>query len=262
MHNYLEFEERVSREMESVYLTPDVAATRCQVLRLLDLRPNERILDIGSGMGLTARDVAIAVGSSGRVCGIDNSKAMLAISRTRCADLPWVEFKESDATQLSYGDGEFDGAISTQVYNYVNDIPAALAELCRILRPSGRAVIMETDYDSLVWNTENQARMDKIIAAWLKHSPHYRIPRKLSPQLKEANLVIRHREVMPLLNPAYHANTFSYQMSRIIASYVSRQQGIAKEESDAWLDEFTEFEKRDSYFFSLNRYLFVVEKSI
>lgn len=260
MENYLKFEEKVSREMEAVYLTPDVVATRCQVLRHLALRPNERVLDIGSGMGLTARDVAIAVGPGGRVCGVDNSRSMLAISRARCADLPWVEFKESDACTLPYADNEFDGAVSTQVYNYVSDIPAALSELCRILRPSGRAVIMETDYDSLVWNTENQDRMDKIIAAWLKHSPHYQIPRKLTPQLRTAGLAIRHREVIPLFNPAYHANTFSYQMSQIIASYVSRCQGIAKEETDAWLEEFIELEKRNSYFFSLNRYVFVVEK--
>ena len=49
-------------------------------------------------------------------------------------------------------------------------------------------------------------------------------------------------------------------MSGIIAIYVTKQQGIANEESDAWLAEFDELEKRDSYFFSLNRYLFMAER--
>lgn len=119
MLKYLKFGERESRGMEAVYLTPDVVATRCRVIKLLAPRQGERILDIGSGMGLTTRDMALAVGSAARVCGVDTSKSMLSIATVRCADIPWVEFRQADATKVPYAARTFDGGVSTQVYNYV-----------------------------------------------------------------------------------------------------------------------------------------------
>jgi ubiquinone/menaquinone biosynthesis C-methylase UbiE len=126
-------------------------------LKALALRRGERVLDIGSGPGLLACDMAASVGRDGRVCGIDISEDMLTMSRRRCADQPWTEFQRADATNLPYPDDSFDAAVSTQVYEYVVDIPVALAELYRVARPDGRVVVMDTDYGSLVIHTENKA---------------------------------------------------------------------------------------------------------
>jgi ubiquinone/menaquinone biosynthesis C-methylase UbiE len=92
-------------------------------------------LDIGSGPGLLAYDMASTVGPEGRVCGFDFSEPMLAISRKRCAQQDWVEFDLEDVGKLPYADHSFDAAVSTQVYEYVHDIGGALTELFRVLRP-------------------------------------------------------------------------------------------------------------------------------
>ncbi|TJV47303.1 MAG: methyltransferase domain-containing protein, partial [Mesorhizobium sp.] len=160
MSGGLEFDEETSRKVEALYLTPDVVEQRCQVLKALQLREGERILDIGSGPGLLAYDMAASVGPDGRVCGIDISDDMLAMSRKRCANRPWAEFLRAEATKLPYPDDDFDAAVSTQVYEYVADIPAALAELYRVTRPGGRVVALDTDYDSLVIYTGDQPRME------------------------------------------------------------------------------------------------------
>src|SRR2546429_8142806 len=97
------------------------------------------------------------------------AEATRPLSRKRCADKPWTEFKKSDATNLPYPDGSFDAAVSTQVYEYVADIPQALAELYRVIRPGGRVVVLDTDYDSLVIYTESQARMERVLSAWNEH---------------------------------------------------------------------------------------------
>jgi arsenite methyltransferase len=133
-----QFNEETSRKVEALYLTPDVVAQRCQVLKTLELREDERVLDVGSGPGLLAYDMAASVGRDGRVCGIDISEDMLKMSRRRCADQPWTEFQRADATNLPYPDHSFDAAVSTQVYEYVADIPVALAELYRV-NASGRS---------------------------------------------------------------------------------------------------------------------------
>ena len=59
--------------------TPDVIAQRRQVLKALDLRAGEQVLDIGSGPGLLAYEMAVSVGQSGRVCGIDTSEDMFVL---------------------------------------------------------------------------------------------------------------------------------------------------------------------------------------
>jgi ubiquinone/menaquinone biosynthesis C-methylase UbiE len=146
------FDEETSRKVEAVYLTPEVVAQRRQVLEALKPDAGERVLDIGAGPGLLAYDIAAAVGRTGHVRAIDASGAMVAMSSKRCAGQPWAEFRTADASQLPYSDDSFDAAVSTQVYEYVPDVPAALRELHRILRSGGRAVIMDTDYGSLVGN--------------------------------------------------------------------------------------------------------------
>jgi hypothetical protein len=69
MSNGLQFDEETSRKVESLYV-----AQRGQVLEALALRKGERVLDIGSGPGLLAYDMAASVGRDGRVCGIDIAK--------------------------------------------------------------------------------------------------------------------------------------------------------------------------------------------
>lgn len=260
MSGGLEFDEETSRKVESLYLTPDVVAQRRQVLKALDLAEGEKVLDIGSGPGLLAYDMASSVGPSGRVSGIDISEDMLAMSRKRCAEQSWAEFQTADATKLLYPDSSFDAAVSTQVYEYVADIPAALAELNRVVRPGGRAVILDTDYGSLVIHTENEARMDRVLSAWDEHFVHGGLPRTLSRQLREAGFTVRQRDVIPMFNPEYHENTYAKGLLEIMAAFAVGRAGVTQEEADAWMAEFSELGKLGKFFFSLNRYLFVVDK--
>ncbi len=79
----LQFDEDASRRVERIYTTPDVIEQRQTILRALALQPGERAIDIGSGPGLLAREMAVAVGTSGRICGVDVSESMLALARAR-----------------------------------------------------------------------------------------------------------------------------------------------------------------------------------
>jgi arsenite methyltransferase len=213
------FDDKVSRKLEALYLTPDVVAQRRQVLLSLAVAEGEHVLDIGSGPGLLAHDMAAAVGPKGRVCGIDASRTMVAMASKRCAEQPWAEFRTGEATQLPYPDDSFDAAVSTQVYEYVPDIPAALAELHRVLRPGGRAVILDTDYGSLVIHTEDASRMARVLRAWEQHFTHATLPRTLSRQLRQAGFALRNRRSIPMFNPEFEDNTYAKGMLEMMASF-------------------------------------------
>jgi arsenite methyltransferase len=261
MSGGLKFDEETSRRVEALYLTPDVVAQRCQVLKALQLREGERVLDVGVGPGLLAYDMAASVGRDGQVCGIDISEDMLAMARKRCADQPWTEYRRADAIELPFPDHNFDAAVSTQVYEYVADIPAALAELYRVVRPGGRVVVLDTDYRSLVIHTGDEARMKRVLSAWDEHFVHAGLPRILSGHLRDAGFVIRQREVIPMFNPEYHDNTYAKRALGIIASFSVGRRGVSQDEANAWLAEFTQLGNEGKFFFSLNRYLFIADRS-
>jgi len=252
-----QFDEETSRRIEAVYQTPDVIAQRRDVLRALALRPGERVLDIGSGPGFLASEMGAAVGPSGRVYAIDSSESMLALARARCAGQPAVEVHPGDATRLPFPENHFDVAVSTQVYEYLGDITTALAELHRVVRPGGRALVLDTDWDSIVWHTTDRARMGRVLEAWSEHCADPHLPPTLSRRLSRLGFLVQHREVVPLFNPAYDANTYSYGLMHHIVGFVVGRRGLTQEDAAAWAADLRALGETGSYFFSLNRYLFL-----
>lgn len=245
------FDEEAARRVERTYATPDVVAQRAEVLRLLALRPGERVLDIGSGPGYLAASMADAVGTTGTVVGIDTAEAMNALARARCGDR--VMITEGDATALAAPDASYDAAVSTQVYEYVADLPAALAELRRVLRPGGRVLILDTDWDSVVWNVADRTRHQGVMAAWEDHLVDPRLPRTLAPLLSDAGFDVLDRRVIPLFNPDYDPDTYSASVSSMVATFVAGRGGVTAEDADAWQADVA----ADPYFFSINRYAFL-----
>jgi SAM-dependent methyltransferase len=256
----IDFDEDAARGLERIYRTPDVVAQRVRVLEALALRPGERVLDVGVGPGLLAEDMARTVGAEGHVAGIDLSEAMLEMARRRCAELAWTDFRVADATKLSFADASFDALVSTQVYEYVADMDGALAEASRVLRPGGRIVVLDTDWDSVVWNTQDRARMRRVLDAWDAHLHDPHLPATLGARLQRAGLRNQRQEVIPLLNTTLHPHTYSFGIQLAIHGFVKSSGGVSPEEADAWLAELRELGKCDDYFFSINRYLFTASK--
>lgn len=254
------FDDKAAKRVEALYLTSDVVTQRRKVIASLAPRAGEQILDIGSGPGFLASEIAHAVGPTGRVTGIDISDSMLAMAQNRCADQPWVEFRKVDAIQLPFEDETFDAAVVAQVYEYIADIESALAELYRVLRPGGRALILDTDWESLVLHTSDPDRSRRVLAAWDQHLVDPTLPRTLMPKLRRAGFTLIHRSVMPIFNPDYDPDTYSYGWISLVVSFVSRWSDITKEEAKSWADDLRQLGDQGEYFFSLNRYQFLVEK--
>ncbi|MGZ0149421.1 methyltransferase domain-containing protein [Kribbella sp. WER1] len=252
-----QFDARGSRRLEAAYLTPDMVEQRRAVRAALALRTGDRVLDIGVGPGLLAAEMAGEVGPDGRVCGIDISDSMLTIARTRAAvpGGPEIEFTQASVDRIPYPAESFDVVVSTQVFEYVEDVAAALREVRRVLRPAGRVVLLDTDWDSIVWRSNDDARMARVLAAFDDHLADPHLPRTLADVLVKTGFTPTHRQVVPLLNAGYDERTFSDGLIDMIADFVPGHGGVTADEARAWADDLRGL--GDGYFFSLNRYLFV-----
>ena len=218
----------------------------------LDLRPGERVLDVGVGPGFLAAEMAAEVGAGGMVAGIDVSQSMLALAKEWEA---MIDLRAGSAGAIPYPDAGFDVAVSTQVLEYVADIPAALAELRRVVRPGGRILILDTDWDSIVWRSGDDARMAAVLAAWEAHLADPRLPRRLLGELRSAGFTPDTPLVLPLLNVGYHpVQDFSAGLIDIIGDFVAQRGVLPAAEVDAWKADLRSL--GDDYFFSLNRYVF------
>jgi SAM-dependent methyltransferase len=261
MNTTLQFDEDASRRLEAVYMTPDVVAQRRRVRDALKLSAGEDVLDVGSGPGLLAAEMAAAVGPSGSVRGVDVSDSMLAIAsaRTPPEDAAPMEFVAASAESLPFRDGSFDVAVSTQVYEYVEDVPRAVAELHRVLRQGGRVAILDTDWDSIVCHSRDRERTERVLAAWEEHLVDARLPRRLRGMLDAGGFGFVRCEAVPMFNFGYQRNTFSAGIVAMIAEFVSGRGGIGAEEAAAWRADVVEL--GEDYFFSLNRYLFTAVRA-
>lgn len=255
-----QFDEQASRRLESIYLTPDVVAQRAQVMALLKPQPGERALDIGCGPGLTTLSLAEAVGESGEVLGVDIAAPMLAIARQRCAGLPRVRFELCDVNALPCADHDFDCALASQVYEYVDTVDAALRELARVLKPGGRAVLVDTDWESAVWASHDDQRMRRVLDTWNEHIPHPQLPRTLKRRMENAGFASVAVTVVPLLNDAYDRQTYSVGMMEMIGNFVTGRNGLTADDIAAWKADAAAIGAEQGYFFSLSRYVFTGEK--
>jgi arsenite methyltransferase len=261
MSSLVEFDAEAAKTLERVYQTPDVLAQRARFHQLLSLHPGERVCDVGVGPGLLSYEMALTVGPNGHAAGIDQSDAMLDMTRGRCSELAWTDFQRADATKLPFPDESFDAVVSTQVYEYVADMTSALAEVHRVLRPGGRVLILDTDWDSVVWNTNDRVRMQKVMLAWDDHLHDPHLPATLGPKLGAAGLAVHLREVIPLVNAAFQTNCYSFGISAAIQAFVGERDDVSAEEAAAWRNEFAALEASGEYFFSINRYVFGAIKS-
>ncbi len=107
------------------------------------LQPGERVVDVGSGAGFDSFVAATQVGAAGRVVGVDMTPEMLAKSRATATALGFdhVEFRDGLAEALPVDDSWADVVISNGVLNLLPDKLAALQEMSRVLKPTGRLQI-------------------------------------------------------------------------------------------------------------------------
>ena len=121
------------------------------MLREMNLRGDERILDLGSGLGQFTRMMARAV-PDGHVVGIENSDEQLATARRLAADdgeATLAEFRAGDALNLEIEWEMFDVAHTRFLLEHVPDPLRVVTSMVRAVRPGGRVVLADDDHGVL-----------------------------------------------------------------------------------------------------------------
>ena len=130
-----------------------------KTIRLMDLRPGERVLDLGCGSGWATRLLARFVGDGpegfGQVVGLDVSDEMIRQARAASKDFDNILYVWGSAAQIPWEENFFDKVLSVESFYYYPDQDRALAELFRVMAPNARLFILINLYKdnpySLQW---------------------------------------------------------------------------------------------------------------
>ncbi len=113
---------------------------RRRAARLTELKAGGSALDVACGSGKLTALLARMAGSSGHVVGLDFSRQMLEVARS---EHPGIEFLDGDALNLPFEDAGFDASTIAFGLRNLADPVRGLREMLRVVRPGGRAVVLE-----------------------------------------------------------------------------------------------------------------------
>lgn len=138
-----------------------------------------RVLDVACGSGEPSISIAVRLNGTGHVVGIDMSGGPLEVARERASkrSLQNVEYMQGDVHALPFPDACFDRITSRLGVMFFADLPKALREIRRVLKPGGRVAL-------LAWGKMEQPYFDMTIGTIRKLHPELEIPPDARPMFK------------------------------------------------------------------------------
>ena len=169
------------------------------VFKLADLKPGQKVLDIGCGDGNYTGPAAERTGSA---VGLDRSPAMLRAAASRLSGTPGLRWIEGDAASLPFRDSSFDAVLIVTVLCFAADPQAVINEAFRVLHPGGRLILGELGrYSS--WALTRRLR--GLLGSTLWREAHFFAPRDLRALLERAGFSDTTTAAAVFYPPVQHA---------------------------------------------------------
>jgi ubiquinone/menaquinone biosynthesis C-methylase UbiE len=113
----------------------------------MGIPPGGNILDLGTGTGFVAVEIAVLLRGQAQVVGLDLSQVMLALAAENAARkgvTAAIAWRTGDAKSMPFGDGEFDFIVSSGSLHHWEDPLAVFDEIARVLRPEGQCIVRDS----------------------------------------------------------------------------------------------------------------------
>lgn len=225
---------------------PDVIARRRRSYELLGVRAGMRVADVGCGIGTVLADL-LDLGAD--AVGVDVSDAMVREAARRAPD---AELHVADAAALPLEDATLDGYRAERVYQHLADPVPALTEAMRVLRPGGRIVLVDQDWDAFVVDADDRELTRAMLRGFADSIPNGWAGRRNRAALVAAGFagVEVEAETVTRIDYEYAAPVFPALKAAAIDAG-----GVDEAAADAWLEEQRRRAEEGRFFAAMTHFL-------
>jgi SAM-dependent methyltransferase len=182
----------------------------------LQLRADQSVLEVGCGSGVFLPRLADAVGTKGRVVGIDAAAALVPVARHRVASMPQVRVEQASAYALPFADNSFDAAHCERVLMHLEEPVRALREMARVVKPGRLVVAAEPDWGGLQVASSDPDAATALLGGWLGGLAQPRMGLDLYAQVAEVGLVeVQVNVIAPAITDFAELEAYGADLERI-----------------------------------------------
>eukprot|EP00931_Biecheleriopsis_adriatica_P084961 TRINITY_DN59088_c0_g1_i1.p1 TRINITY_DN59088_c0_g1~~TRINITY_DN59088_c0_g1_i1.p1 ORF type:complete len:215 (-),score=22.72 TRINITY_DN59088_c0_g1_i1:33-644(-) len=180
---------------------------------------------------------------------------MVEAGRSRC---PSATLYKASAEEFPFSDSSFDLVTITQVLVYVPDPAKALNEASRVLKSGGRLLILDSVWSQSSWSGTDLQLQHRILVEFDKHCTHPLLPMRIPELLRSVGLQFAGGpHAIPITNIVWDDAGFGKGAAANIVKYVTDQGLIEDKDAKRWMAELEESGRKGTFFFNINRYVFV-----
>lgn len=222
----------------------------------------EHILEVGCGSGILCRLMAPAIVPGGKITGLDISSEFIKIAQDLAisADLSdSIQWGAGQAESLPFQDANFDGVLAARLLLHVSNPQSILSELMRVVRPGGRVVLMDWDFDTVAVDHSDRELTRRLIHWRCDHQGGNNWSgRQLWGRMTATGLV--NVKAVPIVSVARREND-SLTLSLFRAAQVARDgRAISPGEYDFWVNELRSSLAVERFFASIVYFIVVGER--
>jgi ubiquinone/menaquinone biosynthesis C-methylase UbiE len=234
------------------------------MIGMLDPQPGGRIVDLGCGTGDALAMVAGLLEAD--LVGVDASAAALGTAARALRELPCgsrllLQADLSDPVPLA--DASVDRALCHNVLEVLPDPDAFVEEVRRVLKPGGRFVLSHSDFDSLVFASENLELTRRLVHAYCDTQQHWMdtvdgtIARRLAQIVRRSRLDLEDVQARVNLSLRFQPGELAYGYAHNLTGALRAAGQTDPADLDAWLAGLRRLDAEGGFLFSINDYAVV-----
>ncbi len=245
-----ETSDHLVQYLEYVDSLPETRQLKVRSYGYLGLKTGDVVLDAGCGPGYDALRMAAIVGTSGKVVGVDLSERMIAIAQEKAKGSPLpVSFRTGDVRRLDFPDASFDAIRIERTLQILDNPGQILDELVRVLRPGGRLLAIEPDWETFVADPGSRDTARTFFRFCADQFPYGSTGRKLYRYFRERDLsdVAVHPESLVLHD--FNLAAKMMNMEQFLAAALEKGV-LARDEVEHWQRELKDADAKGRFTFA------------
>jgi ubiquinone/menaquinone biosynthesis C-methylase UbiE len=248
------------------FLRKEVSDFHAHLVGLLNVQPNDRVLDLGCGRGATLVHLADTISNEGKLVGLDFDQPSLDECGQIFHGIPFDLIQHDLNRSLPFGDGEFTKIVCHNVLECLHDKEAFLNECARVLVPGGVLVLSHSDFDTIVFNSSFTELTRKLVHTfadatqpWMDTSDAM-MGRKLAGIVQESSFSKQRVEGYSVISTELAEFSPGGAFMNDILGAAREANAFDQNELEGWEKEQRQFNEQGKFLYAVTNFIVVAVK--